>query len=1659
MKSFQCVRILTLLAGALCLQWLSIQTAFGVSITEDLTIPPGELGYDNQAVVIDGCTVTVSGAHTFSQLTLQNGAVLTHPPYADGQDHRCWIVVNGDLAVDSSSAIDVNGRGYPGTTGAGMGPGGGTGVKGEAGGGGGGAYGGNGGAPQSSFVGGLAYGSAMLPSDWGSAGGAGLAGVGGAGGGVIHLEVSGTCTIDGVLRANGGNGLAHNWGASGGGSGGGIYVQAGTLQGAGAIRANGGLGYVVSEEDSGGGSGGRIALIYGENLFTGAIEAFGMDGHQRGGAGSIYTRGTAQAEGDLHYSNGGTLGAITPWTLTGPFRNVTVQERARLWLDGGSDLAFSGTVTVGADGFIEFAGRDQTLMVDEQWVGRGSTVQAAALLVDAGGTVTARGLGYTPTNGQGNGPGGGNGVLNESGGGAGAGYGGHGSAGISAYAPGQAYGSAFQPIDLGSAGGAGKAGQGGAGGGAIHIAVDGAATVHGLITADGLDGRTYNYGASGGGAGGSIWLECGTFEGSGILSASGGKGYVVSEEDSGAGAGGRIAVVHSGDSFEGELQAFGGVGPLAGGAGTVYLRDRTQAGGQLIVDNNQTAGADTPWNQDITPNETIMVTGSGVLHATGQDSAEAERLIVGGGSFLRLSGTAHLQVDQLKVTEASGILAEGANRAGMQDDQWAGAGVTIHAGTMEVGADCVVSADALGYTGTVNNGNGPGGGAGVNSEAAGGGGAGHGGNGGAPQSPYSPGLAYGSTLSPLELGSAGGAGNAGLGGAGGGAIHLIVDGELLNEGRISANGENGRHHNWGASGGGAGGSLWIEAGSFNGSGLLLANGGIGHVVTEEDSGGGAGGRIAVYCGAGSFPDTGTIQAYGGTGYVGGGNGTIYVQTPESAQLRLANASAPGAFTPLRADELGMDLLLREGARVSIPIPGEYSAGNVTVGDGAVLAVAGDAMVSMEHILVQPTGTILVQSAYNTGMVDGAWSGIGGFLSAESVTIEAGGVIHADGQGYTPTDGRGNGPGGGEGILTEAAGGAGAGHGGDGSPGIGGFSAGKAYGLPWPPSDLGSAGGAGKAGQGGAGGGAIGLFVLNDLVVDGVLSANGAPGRFHNYGGSGGGSGGSLWINVQGDLMGSGTIAALGGQGQVVTEEDSGGGAGGRIAISLANNLFTGRLTAAGAPGSPNFGGGGAGTILLFPMAPGERQLIIDNEGLEGAWTPLPTGLPYEVLNLHVRDQGRLLLAPQEVWRFEQVQVEDGGLLMLDGGSTLHSRLIHVQAGGTFQCRGLNRDAMAGEAWAGVGSTIVADDIQVDLGGAFSGFGLGYSGTTGLGNGPGGGGGIRSEAAGGGGGGHGGGGGKPQSAYSGGPAYGNAELPTELGSAGGAGLAGIGGGGGSAIRIVASNTLRVDGVLDVNGQDGLRHNYGASGGGAGGSLWIQAGTIAGEGVISANGGAGFVVSEEDSGAGGGGRIAGYFQADEFTGTISADTGLGGVPGGAGSIVWSHAPNCMIYPIGVVVYEGSVTFTVRFSTTVVGLEPADFVVGNGIVQEITQDGFDFQVTVQPDGPGAVTCMLVGGVVTDLEGRPNIESNVGLILFQPRTGEPAHLSISRGSGSMVQVDITGTPGATYAIQVKDAWADPWVTLTELTLEGSSAFFMEGTAGVGSRYFRAVQIIYEAR
>jgi hypothetical protein len=86
---------------------------------------------------------------------------------------------------------------------------------------------------------------------------------------------------------------------------------------------------------------------------------------------------------------------------------------------------------------------------------------------------------------------------------------------------------------------------------------------------------------------------------------------------------------------------------------------------------------------------------------------------------------------------------------------------------------------------------------------------------------------YGSITSPTSLGSDG------YQAFGGGAIKLIVSGNLIVNGTLSANGA----ADW--QGCGSGGSLWIESGdTLSGNGLITANGGGG-------TSGGGGGRIAI----------------------------------------------------------------------------------------------------------------------------------------------------------------------------------------------------------------------------------------------------------------------------------------------------------------------------------------------------------------------------------------------------------------------------------------------------------------------------------------------------------------------------------------------------------------------------------------------------------------------------------------------------------------------------------------------------------------------------------------------------------------------------------------------------------------------------------------------
>ncbi len=100
------------------------------------------------------------------------------------------------------------------------------------------------------------YGSSTKPLLVGSGGGGGDMAhkLGGNGGGLLRLQVLDKLTLDGDLKADGGNGIS-----AGGGSGGSIYITAIRVDGSGSMSANGGS---VTGADGGGGGGGRVMIEY-----------------------------------------------------------------------------------------------------------------------------------------------------------------------------------------------------------------------------------------------------------------------------------------------------------------------------------------------------------------------------------------------------------------------------------------------------------------------------------------------------------------------------------------------------------------------------------------------------------------------------------------------------------------------------------------------------------------------------------------------------------------------------------------------------------------------------------------------------------------------------------------------------------------------------------------------------------------------------------------------------------------------------------------------------------------------------------------------------------------------------------------------------------------------------------------------------------------------------------------------------------------------------------------------------------------------------------------------------------------------------------------------------------------------------------------------------
>jgi len=276
----------------------------------------------------------------------------------------------------------------------------------------------------------------------------------------------------------------------------------------------------------------------------------------------------------------------------------------------------------------------------------------------------------------------------------------------------------------------------------------------------------------------------------------------------------------------------------------------------------------------------------------------------------------------------------------------------------------------------------------------------------------------------------------------------------------------------------------------------------------------------------------------------------------------------------------------EVLQTTINVPVELDADNY-VADNIINC-------SVVDIHIGSTGTlrILPHIADNSSHTDD----FGLVIQAKSFTIDGGGILDLEGQGYDAGQQVAH-TGSGKSSKTEGTclggtcGGSGGGHGGAGGRGDPDLeeqsgAAGQSYGNEQSPITLGSGGGeSATAAVGGKGGGALKLEVTNAFTLNGILKANGTNGNIAGNSGAGGGAGGSIWIEA-GSFAGSGNSEAKGGNGGD-TVKHGGGGGGGRVIMRCQTaNTFSG--SASVLQGSGGIQDGQVGTIIgpsCYPNVP------------------------------------------------------------------------------------------------------------------------------------------------------------------------------------------------------------------------------------------------------------------------------------------------------------------------------------------------------------------------------------------------------------------------------------------------------------------------------------------
>jgi hypothetical protein len=518
---------------------------------------------------------------------LQSGGVLTHQPTTTNQVYSLVLTVSNSLVVDSSSRIDVTGRGYIGgytlgnlTNGAASGVAGGS-------------YGGLG-ASQGSSIANAVYGNFRYPMEPGSgSGNAGSSII--AGGGLAQITAL-AAQIDGAILANGSND------GYGGGSGGGIYLNVGTLSGAGQINANGGGGASYC-----GGGGGRVAIVYGTtngfNLYNNvAVDAGTGTAGRNGSEGTLYFQQNGQP-GQLVITGHGTPGSL--WTPLGQTTDTVFQVDSLL-LSGSNTIALTAAgapISARNVSVVNGATLSHLPATTNEVFSLDLTV-SGTLLVDATSSINVSGCGYLPGYTFGNTTVGG---ASDAAGGS---YGGLGG-GNSTSTPNMTYGDYRNPNELGSGSGTFVAGV--PGGGLARITAD-IAEIEGSILANGSNGGL------GGSSGGGIYLNVGTLSGGGLISANGGNAAAYF-----AGGGGRVAIIYgvtNGFNLSSNVTVDPGVSGAGDGAeGTVYLQQFGQLGQLFITSHHGTnVGQWTPLGQATDTNfpvDTMIIRGSNVVAAPG----------------------------------------------------------------------------------------------------------------------------------------------------------------------------------------------------------------------------------------------------------------------------------------------------------------------------------------------------------------------------------------------------------------------------------------------------------------------------------------------------------------------------------------------------------------------------------------------------------------------------------------------------------------------------------------------------------------------------------------------------------------------------------------------------------------------------------------------------------------------------------------------------------------------------------------------------------------------------------------------------------------------------------------------------------------------------------